>query len=168
MTTLLGRSWKFDKDLSSDQLISANHVFEFDARMLRHHLLAEVKPELAKEAKPGDIIVSGGEFAHGSIHSHPFIAMKALGLGLLTCTLSRAPFRLAIFFGIPFLIVDKVILEAIHDQHTLSVDFTKGIIVNETTHSTFQAETLSPFLQNIVDAGGGLEYARLKLNQSQG
>lgn len=168
MTTLRGRSWKFDKDLSSDELISANHVFEFDARMLRHHLLAEVKPGFAKEVKPGDMIVSGGEFAHGSIHSHPFIAMKALGLGLLTRSLSRAPFRLAIFFGIPFLIVDEVILEAIQDDHSLSVDFTQGVIVNETTHRTFQAEKLSPFLQNIVEAGGGLEYARIKLNQSQG
>jgi 3-isopropylmalate/(R)-2-methylmalate dehydratase small subunit len=163
MTTRCGRAWKFSSDISSDQLISARHVFEFDPRMLRHHLLEEVRPEFAKQAQPGDVIVAGRNFAHGSNHSHPFLAMKALGVGLLCRSLSRGPFRLAIFMGVPVLMVNSEVLDAIEDGQQLDIDFNRGSIVNLSTACTMQVEPLAPFLQDIVNAGGGLEYAKATL-----
>jgi 3-isopropylmalate/(R)-2-methylmalate dehydratase small subunit len=168
MTVSQGRAWKFDGDVSSDELISARHVFEFDEKMLGKHLLEEVRPEVAREAQPGDLLVCAGAFAHGSNHSHPFIAMKALGLGLLTRSLSRGPFRLAIFFGIPFLIVGDDVLQSIADGDRIDVDFATGVITSVTTGARHQAERLSPFLQEIVDAGGGLEHGRRQLAQRGG
>ena len=160
MTVSHGRAWKFDRDVSSDELISARHVFEFDELLLRKHLLEEVRPEITRDAQSGDLLVCAGAFAHGSNHSHPFIAMKALGLGLLTRSLSRGPFRLAIFFGIPFLIVGDEVLQAIRDGDRMSVDFGAGMITNEASGARYQSQGLSPFLQEIVDAGGGLEHGR--------
>jgi 3-isopropylmalate/(R)-2-methylmalate dehydratase small subunit len=46
-TVLQGRCWKLGDDVSSDALISARHVFEYDPRQLRKHLLAEDRPEFA-------------------------------------------------------------------------------------------------------------------------
>jgi 3-isopropylmalate/(R)-2-methylmalate dehydratase small subunit len=161
--TSSGRAWKFSSDISSDQLISARHVFEFDPRMLRHHLLAEVRPEFAQQAQPGDVIVAGRNFAHGSNHSHPFLAMKALGVGLLVRSLSRGPFRLAIFMGVPVLMVTTEVLDAIDDGHQLDIDFSRGEIHNVTTGKQMQVEPLSPFLQDIVNAGGGLEFVKTTL-----
>ena len=129
MTVSHGRAWKFDRDVSSDELISARHVFEFDELLLRKHLLEEVRPEITRDAQSGDLLVCAGAFAHGSNHSHPFIAMKALGLGLLTRSL-------------------------------MSVDFGAGMITNEASGARYQSQGLSPFLQEIVDAGGGLEHGR--------
>ena len=168
MTVSQGRAWKFDDDLSSDELISARHVFEFDEVFLRKHLLEEVRPEIARDAQPGDVLVCAGAFAHGSNHSHPFIAMKALGLGLLTRSLSRGPFRLAIFFGIPFLIVQDDVLQAIHEGDRMTVDFAAGLIIDDSTGTRHQAQGLSPFLQEIVDAGGGLEHGRRLLARRGG
>jgi 3-isopropylmalate/(R)-2-methylmalate dehydratase small subunit len=163
MTRSSGRAWKFSSDISSDQLISAQHVFEFDPRMLRHHLLAEVRPEFAQQAQPGDVIVAGRNFSHGSNHSHPFLAMKALGVGLLCRSLSRGPFRLAIFMGVPLLMVSSEVLDAIEDGQQLDIDFSRGSILNVSTGQQMQVEPLAPFLQQIVDAGGGLEYVKSTL-----
>jgi len=161
--TTSGRAWKFSSDISSDQLISARHVFEFDPRMLRHHLLTEVRPEFAQQAQPGDVIVAGRNFAHGSNHSHPFLAMKALGVGLLVRSLSRGPFRLAIFMGVPVLMAGSDVLDAIDDGDQLDIDFARGAIFNATSRKQMQVEPLAPFLQDIVNAGGGLEFVKSQL-----
>ena len=161
--TSSGRAWKFSSDISSDQLISARHVFEFDPRMLRAHLLAELRPEFAQQAQPGDVIVAGRNFAHGSNHSHPFLAMKALGVGLLCRSLSRGPFRLAVFMGVPVMMANADVLDAIEDGQQLDIDFTSGRIFNATTQQLLQGEALAPFLQEIVQAGGGLNFARSRL-----
>lgn len=166
LTTLRGRAWKFEQDISSDQLISARHVFEFDPRLLSKHLLHEIRPELAQQAKPGDVIVAGAHFAHGSNHSHPFLAMQALGVGLLCRSLSRGPFRLAIFMGVPLLQASDAVIAAIEDGQQLEIDFKQGRIVNLSTGTSMQAAPLSPFLQEIVQAGGGMGFIASRLTKN--
>ncbi|NNM71597.1 3-isopropylmalate dehydratase [Enterovirga aerilata] len=158
LTPYHGRCWKLPDGVSSDQLIAPPHVFNFEPDYLRQHLLAEVSPDLARSAKPGDIIVAGAHFAHGSVHSHPFIAMKAMGLGLICRSLSRGPYRLTVFMGVPVLTIDDETYCAIRDADELAVDFATGEI--RTTDKTFKAEPLPPFLMEIIEAGGGFEYAK--------
>jgi 3-isopropylmalate/(R)-2-methylmalate dehydratase small subunit len=160
LTPYHGRCWKLPDGVSSDQLIGPRHVFNFEPDYLRQHLLEEVSPDLARSAKPGDLIVAGAHFAHGSIHSHPFIAMKAMGLGLICRSLSRGPYRLTVFMGVPVLTIDDATYGAIQDADELAVDFATGAIVDRTTGETFTAEPLPPFLMEIIEAGGGFEHAK--------
>jgi len=153
-----GRVWKLGDDVASELLISANHVFEYDPRMLRKHLLHEVRPELAGEAREGDIIVAGRRFAHGSQHSHPFLAMKDMGLGLLAVKPTRAPFRLAIYMGVPLLEISEEINTKIDDGETIEVDFARGRIRLAGIGREFTTDPLPAFLLDIVRAGGGLGY----------
>ncbi|HYG41777.1 MAG TPA: 3-isopropylmalate dehydratase [Bordetella sp.] len=155
-----GRCWKLDDDVSSDELISARHVFEYDPEQLRKHLLAETRPELATQAKPGDLIVAGKRFAHGSQHTHPFLAMKAMGLGLLAHRLFRPPFRLAIYSGVPLLELGEEALDMFGDGEQMHVDFNTGLITNITRGQQLEATPLPDFLLQIVQAGGGLGYLR--------
>lgn len=158
-----GRAWKFADDISSDQLIAARHVFEFDGRRLSQHLLSTVRPELASQAQPGDVIVAGRHFAHGSHHSHPFLAMQALGVGLVCAPLARGPLRLAVFMGIPLLQVDSGVLAAIEDGQQLQIDFVRGRIDNLDSGCSMQVAPLAPFLQDIVQAGGGFGFIKSRL-----
>ncbi len=155
-----GRCWRFGDDLASDELIPPQHVFEYDPKILRRHLLAEVRPELSQQAQPGDMIVAGRNFAAGSNHSHPFLAMREMGLGLICASLSRGPFRLAVFMGIPLLVAGSEVVAALGDGDSLEVDFAAGRIADETTGQEHRVEPLSPFLLDIVSQGGGLAYAR--------
>jgi 3-isopropylmalate/(R)-2-methylmalate dehydratase small subunit len=155
-----GRVWKLGDDVASDLLISANHVFEYDPRMLRKHLLHEVRPELAGEARDGDVIVAGRRFAHGSQHSHPFIAMKDMGLGLLAVKPTRAPFRLAVYMGVPLLEISEDMYAQLKDGDIVEIDYARGRITLDASGREFNTDPLPAFLLDIVRAGGGLGYMR--------
>jgi 3-isopropylmalate/(R)-2-methylmalate dehydratase small subunit len=163
-----GRCWKLPDDVSSDQLIEAKYVFDFDPQILKQHLLKELRPEIAREAQPGDILFAGENFANGSNHSHPFLAMKALGLGLVCRSISRGPYRLAVFMGIPLLTADAAVYQAIADGDQLEVDFAAGSIVDERSGRRHALEPLPPYLIEIVQAGGGLEHAKLQWDRRAG
>ena len=45
-------------------------------------------------------------------------------------------------------------VDAISAGDTVSVDFTTGLITDETTGKTFQAEPFPPFIQKIIADGG--------------
>lgn len=163
-----GRCWKLPDDVSSDQLIEAKYVFDFDPQILKHHLLKELRPEIAQEARPGDILFAGENFANGSNHSHPFLAMKALGLGLVCRSISRGPYRLAVFMGIPLLTADQAVYQAIADGDHIEVDFAAGSIVDERSGKRHALEPLPPYLIEIVQAGGGLEHAKMQWDRRVG
>lgn len=155
---LEGRCWKLGDDVSSDALISARHVFEYDPRLLRRHLLAEERPAFAAEAQPGDVLVAGRRFAHGSQHSHPFLALKEMGVGLVARTLARPPFRLAVYMGVPLLEIGEAAWQALNDGDRLRTDFRRGLIENLSTGTQHEVAPLPAFLLDIVAAGGGLPY----------
>lgn len=158
--TLEGRCWKLGDDVSSDELISARHVYEYDPRQLRKYLLAELRPAFAAEATAGDILLVGKRFGHGSQHTHPFLAMREMGLGLVARTLARPPFRLAIYTGVPVLEIGEAGAAIIQDGDRLRVDFATGQLDNRGTGTRLQLEPLPGFLLDIVRAGGGLPYLR--------
>jgi 3-isopropylmalate/(R)-2-methylmalate dehydratase small subunit len=157
---LEGRCWKLGDDVSSDELISARHVYEYDPRQLRKHLLAERRPAFAAEAAAGDILLVGRRFAHGSQHTHPFLAMKEMGVGLVARTLARPPFRLAIYTGVPVLEIGEAGAATLADGDRLRVDFSSGLIENLSAGTRQQLAPLPGFLLDIVRAGGGLPFLR--------
>lgn len=159
-----GRCWKLGDDVSSDELISAQHVFEYDPQKLRQHFLQERLPELAKQARKGDILLAGKRFAHGSQHTHPFLAMRAIGLGLLAQNPSRPAFRLAIYSGTPLLDLDKDSADSIIDGDILRVDFTTGEITNLTSENIIKVAPLPEFLMEIVESGGGMGFLQRSKN----
>lgn len=162
MQAYSGRCWKLPDNVSSDQLIHGQHVFDFDPQILRKHLLAEIRPEIAGQAKSGDVLLAGDNFASGSNHSHPFLAMKAMGMGLICKSISRGPYRLAVFMGIPLLTCDDDTYREIPDGHRMTVDFVSGELEDRDSGKRYRLEPLPAYLIEIVSAGGGLEHARLQ------
>ena len=55
--------------------------------------------------------------------------------------------------GLPIMECPEAV-DAISAGDTVSVDFTTGLITDETTGKTFQAEPFPPFIQEIISAGG--------------
>ncbi len=153
-----GRCWKLDENISSDELISARHVFEYDPHQLSKYLLAGPLPAFAQQARAGDLIVAGKRFAHGSQHTHPFLAMKAMGLGLVAHQLLRPPFRLSIYCGVPLLEADDDALAMFKDGDQMHVNFETGLIKNLSSGKETSVTPLPEFLLQIVRAGGGLGY----------
>ncbi len=154
-----GRCWKLPDDVSSDQLIGSHLAFQFDPKVLRRHLLEELRPEIAREAAPGDCLVAGRNFALGSVHSHPFLAMQDMDLGLVAVSMPRGAFRLAVFMGIPMLTGAAEFHAQVRDGERLEIDYASGRVTGEGGRE-FALQPLAPFLNEIVTSGGGLQYVK--------
>ena len=154
--TSQGRCWRIGHHVSNDQLMSSRFVFEYDLAILSAHCMEDVVPRFPGEAAAGDVVLAGRGFAHGSLHIHPFLALKAMNIGILYLSMPRSAFRLAVFAGVRLMQVDEATYEEISDGDRLDVDFDSGDIASESRKWTGSA--LSPFLQEIIEAGGGLAY----------
>ena len=66
---------------------------------------------------------------------------------------ARIFYRNSINIGLPIMECPEAV-DAISAGDTVSVDFTTGLITDETTGKTFQAEPFPPFIQKIIADGG--------------
>ena len=57
--------------------------------------------------------------------------------------------------------------QAIADGDTVSVDFTSGEIVDETTGARFQAVAFPAFINSIIEKGGLLPYLKARQEAQQ-
>ena len=112
---------------------------------------------LADLMEPGDIIVAGANFGCGSSREHAPLAIKACGVKcVIAPSFARIFYRNAINIGFPILECAEA-AEGIQAGDTVSVDFSTGVITDETTGKTYQAAPLPAFVQGIVDNGGLLK-----------
>ena len=75
---------------------------------------------------------------------------------MIAPSFARIFYRNAINIGFPILECAEA-AEGIQAGDTVSVDFSTGVITDETTGKTYQAAPLPEFVQGIVDNGGLLK-----------
>ncbi len=153
-----GRCWKVGDDISNDQLLSSRFVFDYNLDILTKNCLVDVIPEFPARVREGDVVLAGHRFGHGSLHIHPFLGLEKLGVGVLCGSMPRGAFRLAVYAGVPLLTGCQEIYVASQDGDELEVDFGTGHIHNCTRDVRVRVEPLSPFLLDIVQAGGGIGF----------
>ena len=99
-------------------------------------------------------MVAEKNFGCGSSREHAPIAIKASGVScVIASTFARIFYRNSINIGLPILECDEAARE-IKDGDTVSVNFDTGVITDETTGKTYQAEPFPEFIQNIISKGG--------------
>ena len=72
---------------------------------------------------------------------------------MIAKSFARIFYRNSINIGLPILECEAA-AEQIQAGDTVSVDFNTGVITDETTGKTYQAEPFPEFIQNIIAAGG--------------
>jgi 3-isopropylmalate/(R)-2-methylmalate dehydratase small subunit len=152
-----GRAWTFGHDLALDDDVMALRftlLRETNGDVLKGHLFERLDPEFARAAQPGDLIVAGRRFGHGNPHIPAFIAMRALGVGLLTESMPRGTLRNAIYMGVPTLPACPGLLEHVGPGDALGVDFETGVVVNVTRDTTRRFPPLAPVLLEMLRGGG--------------
>lgn len=156
--SVTGKIWKFGGNVDTDLIIPARYLNTSDPKELAKHVMEDADPDFSKNVRPGDIIVAGENFGCGSSREHAPIAIKAAGV---TCVI--APFFARIFYrnafnmGLPILECESAAVDA-DTGDTLTVDFSTGVIKNETKGKTYQASPIPPFMQELIAAGGLMNY----------
>ena len=151
---------KYPDNVDTDVIIPARYLNTPDAKELAAHCMEDIDPDFVKKVQPGDIMVGGANFGCGSSREHAPLAIKTAGVScVIAATFARIFYRNAINIGLPILECPAA-SEAIQAGDKVHVDFDTGVITDETTGQTFQAQPFPPFIQEIIKAGGLLNSIR--------
>ena len=145
---------KYGDNVDTDVIIPARYLNTSSHSELAAHCMEDIDKDFVKNVKKGDIIVAEKNFGCGSSREHAPIAIKASGVScVIASTFARIFYSNAINIGLPILECDEAAKE-IKSGDTVSVNFDTGVITDETTGKTYQAEPFPEFIQNIISKGG--------------
>jgi 3-isopropylmalate/(R)-2-methylmalate dehydratase small subunit len=160
--TLRGRCYKLGHDVPHPGgVIPARFITarEMDPDVLVPHLFAETDPGFAERCKPGDIIVTGRNFGMGP-KGNGYVAMQALGLGLVCESMSVQAYRAAISTGLRVLNHCAGITDICATGDDLEVDFKSGAFVNHTRGVALMLPAVPEALRDLIARGGNEGWLR--------
>ncbi len=161
---ILGRAHKFGDNIDTDAIIPARHLNTHDPAELAKHVMEDADPHFVNKMKVNDVIVAGENFGCGSSREHAPIAIKAAGISaVIAKSFARIFYRNAINIGLPIL-ESKEAVNGIAGGDEIEIEFTIGEIRNVTTKKNYKATAFPPFMQQIIKAGGLIEYVRRKIH----
>ena len=155
-----GRIFRYGDNVDTDVIIPARYLNTSDRKELASHCMEDIDSSFVSKVEKGDIIVAGKNFGCGSSREHAPIAIKESGVScVIASTFARIFFRNSINIGLPILECPEASAE-IKAGDKVSVDFSSGVILDETTGKEYKAEPFPPFMQNLIESGGLIPYIK--------
>ena len=160
-----GHVFKYPDNVDTDVIIPARYLNTQDAKELASHCMEDIDKSFVSKVQPGDVMVGGWNFGCGSSREHAPLCIKTSGISVVIAkSFARIFYRNSINIGLPILECEAA-ADAIQAGDLVSVDFDTGVITDETTGATFQAEPFPPFIQEIIAAGGLMNSIKAKAAQ---
>lgn len=158
-----GKAWKFGDDIDTDAIIPARYLNTSDPKELARHVMEDADVEFPNKVKAGDLIVAGKNFGCGSSREHAPIAIKASGMqAVIAKSFARIFYRNSFNIGLP--IFESVeASEKIKEGNIVEIDADKGIIKNITSGEAYTAKPIPPFMQELINSGGLIEWTKKRL-----
>ncbi len=157
-----GSVFKYGDNVDTDVIIPARYLNATEGAELAKHCMEDIDKEFIHRVKDGDIIVAKKNFGCGSSREHAPLAIKCAGVSCVIAeTFARIFYRNAINIGLP-IIECREASEKIQDGDQVEIDFDSGVITNVTRGESYQGQAFPPFMQNIITAGGLVNYINAK------
>jgi len=162
---LRGRAWKYGDNIDTDAIIPARYLASSDPKELARHCMEDADTGFVKKASEGDFIIAGTNFGCGSSREHAPIAILAAGIScVIAKSFARIFYRNAFNMGLPILECPEAV-DGIGDGDEIQIDLSSGTIRNLKSNREFRASPIPPFMQELIDAGGLINYARSRIAQ---
>ena len=146
--------YKYGDNVDTDVIIPARYLNAPDEKSLAAHCMEDIDGDFAGRVQPGDMVVGGRNFGCGSSREHAPLALKACGVKcVIAKSFARIFYRNAINIGLPILECPEAV-DGISGGDQVGVDFSSGVIINETTGQRFQAAPFPEFVNEIIASGG--------------
>lgn len=159
---LAGKAWKYGDDVDTDVIIPARYLNTSDPVELARHCMEDIDGSFAGKVSPGDFIVAGKNFGCGSSREHAPISIKASGASaVIARSFARIFYRNAFNMGLPIFEAPEAV-DGIEAGDRLAVDMEKGILRNESKGKEYRFSPIPPFMQELVAAGGLLNYIKTR------
>ena len=160
---LKGKAWKFGADVDTDAIIPARYLNTTDHKELAKHCMEDADPNFMKKMKVGDIIVADKNFGCGSSREHAPISIKAAGIScVIAKSFARIFYRNSFNMGLP-IFESADASEKIKEGDEIELDPSTGVIHNLTKKEKYQAKPIPPFMQELINAGGLMNYVKRKV-----
>lgn len=151
---------KYGDNVDTDVIIPARYLNTTDKKELASHCMEDLDKDFHQKIKAGDIMVAGKNFGCGSSREHAPIVIKESGISLIVAeSFARIFYRNAINIGLP-IIESAQAAQEIQNGDVLSVDFSKGLIQNQTQNKSYQVAPFPEFIQKIISTGGLVELVK--------
>ena len=165
MNNANGSVFKYPDNVDTDVIIPARYLNTPDAKELAAHCMEDIDKDFVHNVHAGDIMVGGWNFGCGSSREHAPLAIKTAGISVVIAkSFARIFYRNSINIGLPIMECPAAV-DGIKQGDRVSVDADTGLIVNETTGESFQAQPFPEFIQEIIECGGLIERTKRKLGK---
>lgn len=155
-------TWKFGDNIDTDVIIAARYLNTSEPALLAKHVMEDADPSFSSKVGKGDIMVAGENFGCGSSREHAPIAIKAAGVDIVIAkSFARIFYRNA--FNTGLLILECKDTDKINEGDKLEVSLGNGSIKNLSKNEEYKFEAMPEFMQELVKAGGLINYAKKKL-----
>ncbi len=159
---LKGNAHRFGADVDTDAIIPARYLNTSDPKELAKYCMEDADPDFVKNVAAGDVIVADKNFGCGSSREHAPIAIKAAGVScVIAKSFARIFYRNSFNMGLPILESVEA-ADGISQGDELDIDTDSGVIKNLTTGKSYNAQPIPPFMQELIEAGGLIEYVKAK------
>ena len=147
-----GTVWKFGDDIDTDIILPGRYLIYTDEEKLSQHCM---------EGLDDKFIVAGKNFGCGSSREHAPIALKGVGVAAVIAeSFARIFYRNATNVGVPLLEAPGI-TKFVENEEEIEVDMDNGIITSK-KGETITFKKLPPFMLEILENGGLIEYLKQK------
>jgi 3-isopropylmalate/(R)-2-methylmalate dehydratase small subunit len=155
-----GKAWKFGDDINTDAIIPARYLISTDPQFLAAHCMEDADPQFPDKVNAGDIIVAGKNFGCGSSREHAPVAIKGARVScVIAHSFARIFYRNAFNMGL-LILESPEAAAAIATGDEIEVDLDRGQIINHSRQQTYTAQQVPPFMQQLLEAGGLMNYVQ--------
>jgi 3-isopropylmalate/(R)-2-methylmalate dehydratase small subunit len=151
MEKFTGKVWVLGDDIDTDIIIPTEYLALKTVEDMKPYAFSPLRPELAGQIQPGDIIVAGKNFGCGSSREQAPEIIKALGIRcVIAKSFARIFFRNSINNGL-LLIENSEIQEAVTEGAEITVTVNEHISYEG---NEYPITSLPENLVEIINAGG--------------
>ncbi len=169
--TIHGPAFVVGDNIDTDQIIPAQYLnlvptIPEEYEKLGSYALAGLPAEYPAFVETGEtktrypVIVAGRNFGCGSSREHAPLAIKGAGIAaVVAVSFARIFFRNALNMGLPIFECGDI-HENLTEGEQIKIDADAGVIIDISRDRTYQIEPLAPFLKDLINAGGLIEYLK--------
>lgn len=156
-TEFKGRTWLLGDDIDTDIIIPTEYLALPTVAEMARFAFSPLRPELASQIQPGDIIVAGKNFGCGSSREQAPAILKELKIGcIIAQSFARIFFRNAVNNGL-LLLENNVLCKKLKEGDEVEV-----MVGQQIKHAgtTYPLMPMDEKLLEILSCGGLVERMR--------
>ena len=151
MEKMTGKVWVLGDDIDTDIIIPTEYLALKTIEDMKQYGFSPLRPELAGQIQPEDIIVAGKNFGCGSSREQAPEVIKALGIPcIIAKSFARIFYRNALNNGL-LLLEQPELHDVVKEGDTITVTVNEDVDYNG---KKYPIASLPENLMEIIEAGG--------------